>query len=71
MLNFDWLASVPVESAKWFFYGLFILIGLLIIIIPNEYIFEGIEVKDRHWWMNLKIWALAVLSILYYTYFLF
>ena len=71
MLNFDWLADVSTGSAKLVFYVLFILIGILVLLIPKDYVFEGIKFEDRHWWMNLKIWALAVLAVLFYTYLIF
>ena len=71
MLNFDWLAEVSTGSAKLIFYLLFILIGILVLLIPNEYVFEGIKVEDRHWWLNLKLWAIVVLAVLFYTYFIF
>ncbi|NOY37343.1 MAG: hypothetical protein GXO83_07175 [Chlorobi bacterium] len=71
MLNFDWLSGVSQESAKLVFLGLFVLIGILILLIPNDYIFQGIEKKDRHWWSNLKWWAITVLAILFYVYYIF
>lgn len=71
MLNFDWLSGVSQESAKMVFYILFIFIGVLVVLIPREYIYEGVEIKDRHWWNNLKLWALSVLGILFYTYYIF
>ncbi len=69
MLNFDWLSSLSPEAAKWVFLGLFILIGLLVWRIPNEYIYAG--VTDRRWWHNLKIWAICVLGLIFFTYYIF
>ncbi len=71
MLNFDWLSGVSQHTAKMIFLGLFILIGILVLLIPNDYIFQGVEKKDRHWYMNLKLWALIVLGMIFYTYYIF
>ncbi len=71
ILNFDWLSGIDQVTAKWIFLGLFIFIGLLILLIPRDYIFEGVPEEDRHWYMNLKLWAWAVLGILFYTYYIF
>ncbi|MCD6202553.1 MAG: hypothetical protein J7K46_12170 [Bacteroidales bacterium] len=57
--------------AKWIFLGLFILIGILVLFIPNDYIFQGVKKQDRHWYMNLKLWAIIVLGMLFYTYYIF
>ncbi len=71
MLNFDWLSDVSQESAKLVFLVLFVLIGVLVVFIPNDYIFEGVKKKDRHWWINLKLWAITVLAILFLIYYIF
>ena len=71
MLNFDWLSGVSQESAKIVFLVMFVLIGIVILFIPNDYIFEGIEANRRRWWNNLKIWALGALALLFFTYYIF
>ena len=71
MLNFDWLADISPESAKMVFLALFILIGMLVLFIPNQYIFEGLPEGKRRWWNNLKYWALSVLALLFITYYIF
>lgn len=71
MLNFDWASGISQESAKLVFYMLFILIGVLVLLIPNDYVYEGVEEEDRHWWMNLKLWAITVLAFLFLTYLIF
>ena len=71
MLNFDWASGISQESAKLIFYVLFILIGVLVLLIPNDYVYEGVEEEDRHWWMNLKLWAITVLAFLFLTYLIF
>lgn len=71
MLNFDWLSGISQNMAKWIFLGLFILIGILVLFIPNDYIFQGVKKQDRHWYMNLKLWAIIVLGMLFYTYYIF
>ena len=71
MLNFDWLSDISPETAKLIFFGLYILIGALVLLLPNEYVYEGIKKEDRHWWNNLKLWSLAVLSILATIYYQF
>lgn len=71
MLNFDWLSDVSPEMAKMVFFVLFGLIGVLVLLIPNDYVYEGIKKEDRHWWNNLKLWSLGVLSILAFVYYIF
>lgn len=69
MLNFNWLADIPIDSAKWIFLILFILIGVLIMFIPNKFIFEGLE-KVR-WYHNLKMWAIGLLGFIFVVYYIF
>ena len=69
MLNFNWLADISVESAKWIFLILYILIGLSILFIPNKYIYEGLT-KIR-WYHNLKIWAIGLLGFIFVVYYTF
>jgi len=71
MLNFDWLSEVSTETAKMIFFGLYILIGVLVLGLPNDYVYEGIKKEDRHWWNNLKLWSVAVLGILATVYYQF
>ncbi|MEM9141992.1 MAG: hypothetical protein AAGA86_03320 [Bacteroidota bacterium] len=71
MLNFDWLAGISQETAKLIFFGLYLLIGLLVMLLPNEYVYEGVPKEDRHWWNNLKLWSWAVLGILAIVYYQF
>jgi len=71
MLNFDWLAWVSQESAKMVFLVMFVLFGVIILFIPNDYIFQGVEKKKRRWWNNLKLWAIAALALLFFTYSIF
>ena len=69
MLNFDWLAGIDIDSAKWIFLVLFILIGGLVLLIPKDFIYEGLE-KIR-WYHNLKIWAIALLAFIFVVYLYF
>ena len=71
MLNFDWASGISQETAKMIFFILFALIGVLVLLIPNEYAYEGVDKKDRHWYNNLKLWSIGVLTILFLIYFLF
>lgn len=71
MLNFDWLEGVSQESAKMVFLALFVLIGILVLLIPNDYVFKGVEKDKRHWWNNLKLWAICILTLLFLTYCIF
>lgn len=71
MLNFDWLSGVSQENAKNIFLVLFILIGILVLMIPNDYAYEGVKKSDRHWYNNLKLWSLGSLSILFIIYYIF
>jgi hypothetical protein len=69
MLNFDWLSGVSIQAAKWVFLVLFIVIGVLVLMIPAEYVFEG--VKHRRWWCDLRLWAIGVLAFIFITYYVF
>lgn len=69
MLNFDWLAGVSTDSAKWLFLSLYALIGLLVLLIPQEYIYKGLE--HPRWYHNLKLWAIGVLCVIAVTYYHF
>lgn len=71
MLNFDWLSDISPETAKIIFFVLFGLIGILVCLLPNDYIYEGVKNEDRHWWNNLKFWSIGVLSILTFIYYIF
>lgn len=69
MLNFNWLAGITVESAKWIFLILYVLIGVAILFIPNKFIYEGLD--KIGWWHNLKIWAIGLLSFIFVVYYIF
>jgi hypothetical protein len=69
MLNFDWLKDVSPAAAQGVFLGLFVFSGLLVLLIPRAYIYEGVE--HPRWWHNLKLWALGVLAIIFTIYYLF
>ena len=69
VLNFEWLSGVSIGAAKSVFLVLFVLIGILVLFIPNDYIYQG--VKKRRWWLNLKLWALADLALIFFTYYIF
>ena len=69
VLNFDWLAGLSVGTAKNVFLSLFVFIGILVLLIPNDYIYKG--VTKRKWWLNLKLWALGDLALIFITYYIF
>ena len=69
MLNFDWLKWVSLPAAKAVFLALFAVSGLLVLMIPNRSIYEGVE--SPRWWHNLKLWALGVLTIIFTIYSIF
>ena len=71
MLNFDWLSGISQENAKNIFLVLFVLIAVLVLLIPTDYAYEGVEKSDRHWWNNLKLWSIVVLTILFLIYYAF
>ncbi len=69
MLNFNWLADIPVEAAKWIFLVLYMLIGLAILFIPNKFIYEGLKII--RWYHNLKIWSIGLLGFIFVVYYTF
>ena len=69
VLNFDWLMWININAAKNIFLVLFVFIGVLVWLLPKDYIHEGIE--NPKWWHNLKLWATGVLAMIFITYLLF
>jgi len=69
ILNFDWLKWVGSDASKDVFLVLFVLIGILVWMLPMDYIYEGIE--NPRWWHNLKLWASGVLAMIFITYWIF
>ncbi|MFH1719400.1 MAG: hypothetical protein ABIF19_18770 [Planctomycetota bacterium] len=69
MLNFDWLSGIPMGAARWVFLVLFILIGGLVWMAPDSYVFEGVE--NPRWWHDLRLWAVGVLATIFVTYYIF
>jgi hypothetical protein len=69
MLNFDWLRGVSPAAAKAVFLILFAVVGLIVLMIPKEYVYEGVE--HPRWWHNLKLWSLGVLAIIFSIYYIF
>ena len=69
MLNFDWLSGLSMTEAKAIFLVLFALIGVLVLLIPKEYIYQGL--KTHRWYHNLKLWAIGLLAFIFYVYYIF
>jgi len=69
VLNFEWLSGLSLGTAKNVFLVLFVVIGIMVLLIPNDYVYQG--VKQRRWWLNLKLWALADLALIFFTYYIF
>lgn len=69
VLNFDWLEGVPIGAAKWIFLLLFVAIGVLVLRIPGDYVFEG--VPHRRWYRDLRLWGIGVLAFIFVTYYVF
>ena len=69
LLNFEWLKWLSADAAKNVFLVLFVLIGILVWLLPKDYIYEGVE--NPRWWHNLKLWATGVLAMIFLTYLIF
>ena len=69
LLNFEWLSGVEMGTARGVFLVLFVVIGILVLLLPKDYIYEG--VKDRRWYHNLKLWAIGDLAFIFITYYIF
>lgn len=69
LLNFEWLTGVGMSVSKNVFLVLFVLIAVLVLLIPKDYIYEGVE--NRRWWHNLKLWAIGDLAFIFITYYIF
>ena len=69
LLNFEWLTDVGMGASKNVFLILFVAIGILVLMLPKDYIYEGVE--KRRWWHNLKLWAIGDLAFIFITYYIF
>ena len=69
LLNFEWLSGVGTSASKSVFLVLFVIIAILVLLLPKDYIYEGVE--NRRWWYNLKLWALGDLAFIFITYYIF
>ena len=69
VLNFEWLNGVGPAASKDVFLVLFVVIGALVLMLPKDYIYEGVE--TRRWWHNLKLWAIGDLIFIFVTYYIF
>ena len=69
LLNFEWLTGVSMSTSKNVFLVLSVVIGILVLLIPKDYIYEGVE--NRRWWHNLKLWAVGDLAFIFITYYIF
>jgi hypothetical protein len=69
LLNFEWLTGVGMGASKNVFLILFVAIGILVLMLPKDYIYEGVE--NRRWWHNLKLWAIGDLAFIFITYYIF
>jgi hypothetical protein len=69
LLNFEWLTGVGMSTSKNVFLILFVAIGILVLMLPKDYIYEGVE--KRRWWHNLKLWAIGDLAFIFITYYIF
>lgn len=69
MLNFNWLADVPLTWARFFVILAFMAPLVFTLRLKRDYIFLG--TTDRRPWRNLKLWAifLAGAQIAIYIYF--
>jgi len=66
LLNFDWLAGLSVQTAKGLIIAMFFAIAALVLLLRDSVIFEG--VRRRHWWLNLKLWAIFDLAVITAVY---
>lgn len=69
LLNFEWLNHVGMGTAKSVFLALFVVTGILILLIPSAYIYEGVQ--ERRWYHNLKLWAIGDLAVIFTAYYIF
>ena len=69
ILNFEWLTGLGMGASKGIFLALFVVIGILVLLVPKDHIYEG--VRNRRWWHNLKLWAIGDLAFIFITYYIF
>ena len=69
MLNFDWLAALPLSAAKGIILLLFGSSAFLVYRLDFGYIHAGLE--NPRWYHNLKIWSVGLLSLIAITYLYF
>jgi len=69
LLNFEWLNHVGMGTAKGVFLALFVVTGILVLLIPSAYIYDGVE--EKRWYHNLKLWAWGDLAVIFAIYYIF
>ncbi len=69
MLNFNWLADLPMDWARLFVILSFVFSAVFALSLKKEYIYRGAE--NRKVWRNLKLWVLLISAaqIAIYLYF--
>ncbi len=69
MLNFNWLAEVPMTWARFIVLLAFVAPLVFALTLKRDYILQG--ASDRRAWRNLKWWAffLVAVQIAIYLYF--
>jgi len=69
MLNFNWLADLPIGFARIILLLAFMVPLVFAFILPRAYIYLG--AKDHKKWRNLKWWVLGLVIIqvaIYWTF---
>lgn len=55
--------------ARWLFIGFFLLLLLGVFLLPKDYIYRG--ACDRRLWRDLRLWAVVLVAIHVYVYWLY
>ena len=61
MLNFNWLADLPITAARIIVLLAFLVPLIFAFILPRTYIYLG--ARDQKKWRNLKWWILGLIMI--------
>jgi len=69
MLNFNWLAEMPINIARFFVLLAFIIPLVFAFVLPKAYVYLGSQ--DQKKWRNLKWWILVLVLIQVTIYSLF
>lgn len=53
------LGAIPLSAARWVTVGFLLLAVGACFLLKKDYVFLG--ARERHWWLDLRLWALVIM----------